>query len=882
MSRHFNWSDVLRELGIAVTSGVLPQQFKCPFCDEDKFYVYRDTILNSEWYHCRDCNWAGNSIHLLSKYHNLSINTILLKYGAIKSTSDARLDTYLLTIEKRDDLIQLWHDSQNSPLFDNSKVIKNLQHEFGLTCGLDQEKWASRLGKFLGASNRVIIDSVCRPCSDKALPGRKVANTGRGRYFVGLNWTDVLMIPFYDMPGRINGFYFIGRDGGPKDHFYRKVGFKLQDGRCETGVGMLSVLWSKNVASLGSNLFVFEDPIAAIKLHANHFKDNSRTLPLICVHATEVAEAIHLWKYINTGKSIFCGPEDRVIPIVRQAFSANGNIARMYDRKDFCTNMYRKSPTDWLFDFERKSKHWREFLEEYIETSSKVEIEEVMYGLELSTDRINNLVDSFGSDAATKLKDIMLKSCEGRTIRIGDRYIAESNSKLVFTTNEEVFFDALLRVDKIVSRPSLNAVFYKGRIIFEHKEYPFFEQDINIRTSTGEWMRNFMLKQGKWLIGRNKNAIYSILDIATCFHRPEMDVDTGVYGWDTKSNSFDFPSFNLSISGDIKVKENSFPVVNFSPMANVTMEDITQEELDQLFEDTTANKLTWAIASVIVANTVAPVILQPTMGVSLTGYSASNLGPAIAKELGCNTVSFIDKDWKLASFLEQIDKHKFPTVVEFELPNINKRKAIQHWIGDSDERNCFLATDVMSAKANLINGNWCHIHSNSGSNDVKNKRILRKLIPHLLKEVCSNRFDLKFVLNKDNTTLSVIIDILTNLYKSDVVKSGTDLIESKATDKTIGELVKLILEIGEVPFIYLPYFESSKLNAFVCMKNKGVNEVFIPKAIFNHMLSNNHCPTVNVKRFSNILTANGIKVKDIIFKNNPGWLVKERDWNNWI
>lgn len=105
----------------------------------------------------------------------------------------------------------------------------------------------------------------------------RLGRRGPGRLGVGKGWGDVLAIPCYDLPGRICGFEFIGRQAGPEDRLYYSGGLdrlgraQLQPTPlAEAGLAGGAQLLERD-ARAGQSVLAVADATLLLRLQVRHF-----------------------------------------------------------------------------------------------------------------------------------------------------------------------------------------------------------------------------------------------------------------------------------------------------------------------------------------------------------------------------------------------------------------------------------------------------------------------------------------------------------------------------------------------------------------------------------------------------------------------------------
>ena len=121
-------------------------------------------------------------------------------------------------------LSALWQRARDWLPRARSPALNRLRGRLGLADHLSPQRWREGPGRLLGGSPREEVEACFCPLSTGqggARPQRYRLNPSRGRVCAGPGWSDVLVIPYHDLPGRLCAFTFIGREGGPADRVFR-------------------------------------------------------------------------------------------------------------------------------------------------------------------------------------------------------------------------------------------------------------------------------------------------------------------------------------------------------------------------------------------------------------------------------------------------------------------------------------------------------------------------------------------------------------------------------------------------------------------------------------------------------------------------------------
>ena len=75
LSNYVPWKRLGAELDIHIRTLVLPAATQCPFCD-GVMRVYRDQLLDGEWFCCPSCNRQGDMIELAAAVWELEFQRL--------------------------------------------------------------------------------------------------------------------------------------------------------------------------------------------------------------------------------------------------------------------------------------------------------------------------------------------------------------------------------------------------------------------------------------------------------------------------------------------------------------------------------------------------------------------------------------------------------------------------------------------------------------------------------------------------------------------------------------------------------------------------------------------------------------------------------------
>jgi hypothetical protein len=222
LNKYVPWSQALSVMGIDVPAGAPPFTVKCPLCGERRLAVHQDSIFGGAWHYCFCCQTSGDLLELAAKAWGCDLFGAVIRFSQEGvdfpegATTPEGVDQYQEDyLVPRDRLDRFW-DRCRRLLAGSPMQVTDLMRKFGLRKELPESLWYAGPGQYVGACNVLQAAQAFAPAITKA----KISTQ---QLFRGPGWHDVLVIPFMDLPGRISGFLFIGRNGEPDDFVFRSI-----------------------------------------------------------------------------------------------------------------------------------------------------------------------------------------------------------------------------------------------------------------------------------------------------------------------------------------------------------------------------------------------------------------------------------------------------------------------------------------------------------------------------------------------------------------------------------------------------------------------------------------------------------------------------------
>ena len=205
-----------------------------------------------------------------------------------KQVTPTQVDGHLRDhVQYRKRLNRFWQEAQRQITKPTAYPLRQLLRHFGFVDQVFSPMWPQAAGQLVGSADYRQIQEVFHPESycprprgnpNRNTSTRRGAGPGDYRLFAGPGWGDVLVLPFHDLAGRIVGFLFIGRDGDPAkgDIIFKAANYQASHVAFhEAGVGMWAAAEQKSHCIFRDTLFVFSDPLIALRLQGQNARDST-------------------------------------------------------------------------------------------------------------------------------------------------------------------------------------------------------------------------------------------------------------------------------------------------------------------------------------------------------------------------------------------------------------------------------------------------------------------------------------------------------------------------------------------------------------------------------------------------------------------------------
>lgn len=518
------WPELARALGLACRGASLPARVACPACG-GRLTVYQDSRSRRYWHHCQGCRRSGDAAALAAlawglepaaALRRLAATGLIAEEYAMPENAKIHLQT---GPHRRRDFEAFMDKARDYLATAQSPALQRLRTTLRLTSSLPPPQWAEGPGRLVGAFPYRAVREVLTPGSS----GPRTDSGGDGgcaRLFRGRGWSDVLVFPYYAAPGRLSGFEFVGRDGGPGDREFAATPSSRsvrRSGGDEAGLAGLENTETVH-GRLGAHVVAVADPALAVRLQIRNAVVSRRPLPLVAWRDDGRRWTRDAWATLQRRRVVFWGWE-LTAALVRQAALCDGLISLIefaevsQDAVDHYIRL--KEPELLLERAVRRAKPWREAVRRWADKRQPAAVESLLLDLEALEIEVDaDLAAALGPTAAG-----LLAAPAVRTVRVGSYSYQENDEGTWQLTpkGRRRIADVRLRIDRIYAGPRPR---YVGRILHREGAIPFDVIATDLERRLVSTVCELCIRAG---LGR-PHLVRSVklVDVAVAFQEPEV------------------------------------------------------------------------------------------------------------------------------------------------------------------------------------------------------------------------------------------------------------------------------------------------------------------------------------------------------------------------
>jgi hypothetical protein len=858
------WNQILPLLGVPAEGSALPTTVPCPLCTTGRCCVYQDPVRSSQWYHCDDCGLAGDAVELLCQAWHLGVCAALRKANSLgidfppTALLEATAASYTTNrIEPRQRALAFWQRAQQHFSGGESSTIRGFQHQLGLRSTVTEHL-------LIGSASIQAVRSLLHPSAE----GDKKRKT---HYFKGKHWGDVLVFPFWDLPGRLCGFLFIGRSlTAPHDFIYRMAPEFSQMGRrpapMEAGLAMLPAALLSSADFGHDTLFVMDDPLLALRLQFRWLRANLVPAPIVVIYADNQFQTMRVWDWCPRTEVLFWSPQlnGRLLAAARRA---NAQISTLHmSPQSLESNLHHWSAAGWLRAIRRARQPWHNVLQKVLRQLPDARAEELLLSMGLPDAEQHAFATTCDTDLRQRLERILVDRPQARQIVYGRHRVIERDNSWYLDNGRQIC-NFVVRIERILQTDA-GRTYYRGVVCCEGKTAPFLERaDFVDKRGLWSWCRGHIVRHGLGIPIFNIGWCRHALELALRFCPPQLVSGVDRIGWDEMRQQFSFPTFAITRTGTVVhdhpglFSDPSVPGKLLKPP-----EALGTREVEALSARNDETRILFAATAAVAANIVAPAVNAKPMGTILDGVGAQGIGRMAAAYLGCPEIQQPTPD-ELGNV-----PYSWPRIVSLVDCTL---QPFLPWLHAAPGQTILLLAPE-AAKVLGIRRQWNTIRCDRrlGSMQLVNDAAI-KILPAYLHDLCKRHLQLASPPDSVHSFLDDMADWLSREYGIDpwVVKAAGTVLESpKLTAATcVIELVHRLCQLGYLDTVRADHGGATP-GCMVLQKAQEV--VWIPQRHIVEQIELIAGIPPDVLLITKVLAEANALVKECIVAQQRGWLLK--------
>jgi len=627
---------VLPSLGIEAKTAILPAWLHCPVCDSRRLRVYHDTAIGGQWTHCDRCQRGGDLIELAAAVSGLPLEEspmYLAGMGIGLSSNDvhpANVAAYVAeVVAPRRAVEKFWREALARFWRPTSAAARRL-------CGLLPR--VDPTGRDDKPGLQVVGLATRRELEEATAWDARAERNGprRGGSLLPVKVDDpVLLVPHYDVPGRICGFAVLwSKNDRDLAYAYRRAFRATTTQRYDTGLGLLPSLTASNGWRIRGRVLC-SDPRVALNLQLRHMQAYTTPLPLGAYYYLDKNTGPEPGWPAAVPPLVFWSPKLDASPIV-QARAARGQVSLYHGE-------LQHTPLEICRGIIHAATSWQAALRVLCDRSPVDVVADALDRLAMTSQELREFLAGCKPETALKIRSGLQVHRQARTlVWQGKTYLERDNvwyclaraKKHHVHETEQCVSDAVVRIDKVIQSSTKTAM-YAGRVLYRGVEHPFCQPAVRM-TRLLSWAHEFLRDEvGAGLSLYDKRYDGDALQIAIQLNEPKIVKSLARIGWDDAAQKFLFRDFTIDPHGIVDEDvvsscSDDAPTLNIIP----PVQRVHPSVLRFLTSRSCESEVFWAVFVMTAYNVLAPARRLPPFMVAMVGDGATTLGTSAAARMG--------------------------------------------------------------------------------------------------------------------------------------------------------------------------------------------------------------------------------------------------------
>lgn len=839
---------------------------ECPACHATTI-LYNDHVTGGSWSSCRYCGFSAGPIDFCAETWKCSVDTTIKRVAskmpqiAFADFCDPANATKFLTkpakLQKRFE--RLKETSNQRLLARLTDAQSRLVSQFLVPFSGDKRRWQDTVGRLFGiASTEEVEETFNIQAKKKLFPSKCQC---------------VILIPFFDAPGRICGFECLWRQErkDSTQSLFRSVGRKFQSNRLVLqGHKEAGLAWMDEVADYPTIVATNEIDLV-LRLQSRHASHAISPLPMVCWKKGETAISCRSWQFLK-GKRLVLWARDMGVELLSQAIYADAFVSlsgpKEKEELSFKEFFRRKSPEN-IFEKLSRGRFWVDAVEQLIREDDRKHLEVIAAGLFEDSYLAQRLEQELETGVLTSLKDHLPVASKSTSIILGNKLFYRTGDAIIASTRvtdrPSLAIDAVMIIDEVISLVDVKEIYYRGSIRFKGDEVPFVELKSVIDRDPAKFVEEKVLASGVGIVRYDKSVSKHLVGVSMQLKTPRLVVKHGRVGWNDNQELL-LPFVSIKLDGTIH--EEGVPILadqcpgktmrRLESITNIYVQEATRFDGDNGGFVTLLGKM--------LNNILSPATMKEANGIVCLDDLTMRIARSCGKVLDC-------REDKLSSSTSGLLKeHNWPMLFTADINNRSCREELNTLARYNSDIRAVVITDELMARAMHAIGNWDLVVSREDDSCPSPDQVemLPPMVTRFLADV------LKSISSNPDTDVT---EALKDWLETRGVVTNTDN-RLPSREESFGEVIRRLLSGGHLSHSPLKFLDSREVRTTEIitiddqMLGKGV---WINKTAINRVMDKMSLPRFEDANICQLLSDAGIFKGDVQLSTLSGWFVEE-EW----
>jgi hypothetical protein len=368
-------------------------------------------------------------------------------------------------------------------------------------------------------------------------------------------WHHAVVVPLHDATG-LGGLWLSGERRHIREERW------LFPGKRPAGLLMQHAL-AAPPGNFGDRLFLFLEPVVALKVQLRHLGDSENLLPVVATSplGATVENCVDGRRQVTVWTSALCAEA------IRHARAVSGNL--VVARSNLQSSLERiveQNSQGYLYMLLRQARPWQEVLVDALAALPLEQVTPFVRSCGMSAAELELFLDGPGAAVAGRLRNQRRVRVDGATIEERDDgwYHLESGERLT---------SFRVRIDEVLYLSSTATSWYRGRLLLGAQEVSFSTPVEQLRRRPGRFLEPLLARHGQAMFLSRRWAT-RLSDIAVRFREPVVRQADERLGADGQGGVF-LPGLHIS-AGGVQPREVELPDM---PAATCNLSVVERPEL---------------------------------------------------------------------------------------------------------------------------------------------------------------------------------------------------------------------------------------------------------------------------------------------------------------